>query len=222
MNIHVCILIDCTRNDYGYIDFKKLNVEKYPKVWTKNIGIKIDKLYEKNKIKPKFFKKVLNVVIRNDLIKNVYLLTQHLQYLIDKLNQIHDDEEDKEDVARQKDLVNDILLKDSYWNTIKQTFPSLNLEMINEVWYYFNKNENDLKSYIRKILCYPGNYDILVEYRDYMRNYQIFFTKDYNTIDKVTSNKITNLVELITKLLNNWFDEIPLTRYDTPTLYNVV
>jgi hypothetical protein len=95
------------------------------------------------------------------------------------------------------------------------------LEIINEFWFYFNKNENDLKSYIRKILTYPSNYYTLVEYRDYMRNYQVFFTKDYNAIDKQTYKKITKLVELITKFLNDWYDEIPPTRSDNPTLYNV-
>jgi DNA phosphorothioation-dependent restriction protein DptG len=94
--------------------------------------------------------------------------------------------------------------------------------MINEFWYYFNKNENELKGYIKKILSYPSNYNTLVQYRNYMKNYQVFFTKDYNKIDKETDEKITKLVELITKLLNNWYDEIPPTRSDNPTLYNVV
>jgi hypothetical protein len=94
--------------------------------------------------------------------------------------------------------------------------------MINEFWYYFNKSENELKGYIRKILSYPGNYNTLVEYTNYMRNYQIFFTKDYNAIDKETDKKIIELVELIPKLLNDWFDEILLTRFDSSTLYNVV
>jgi DNA phosphorothioation-dependent restriction protein DptG len=54
-----------------------------------------------------------------------------------------------------------------------------------------------------------------------MRNYQVLFTKDYNAIDKETDKKITKLVELITKFLNNWYDEIPSKRADNPTLYNV-
>jgi hypothetical protein len=51
--------------------------------------------------------------------------------------------------------------------------------MINEIWYYFNKDEKDLKEYIRKILCYPHNYTTLVEFRDYMKNYKVFFSEDY-------------------------------------------
>jgi DNA phosphorothioation-dependent restriction protein DptG len=74
---------------------------------------------------------------------------------------------------------------------------------------------------MRKILAYPSNYNVLVQYRDYMRNYQDFFTKDYNAIDKQTDKKITKLIELITNFLNNWYDEIPDTRSDNPTLYNV-
>jgi DNA phosphorothioation-dependent restriction protein DptG len=74
---------------------------------------------------------------------------------------------------------------------------------------------------MRKVLAYPSNYNVLVQYRDYMRNYQVFFTKDYNAIDKETDKKITKLVELITKFLNNWYDEIPETRSDKPTLSNV-
>jgi hypothetical protein len=175
-----------------YIDFVKLNFEKYPQVWTENIGMKIDKLYEKYKRKPTFFKKVLNIVIRDDPIKNVYLLTQHLGNLLDKLKDIESVNDDEEDSAGQKELVNDVLLEDSLWNSIKQNFSTLNLEMINEFWYYFNKNENDLKSYMRKILAYPTNYNVLVEYRDYMRNYQVFFTKDYNAIDKQTDKKLLN------------------------------
>jgi DNA phosphorothioation-dependent restriction protein DptG len=54
-----------------------------------------------------------------------------------------------------------------------------------------------------------------------MRNYQLFFTKDYNAIDKGTDRKITQLIELITNFLNNWYDEIPDTRSDKPTVYNV-
>jgi hypothetical protein len=133
-----------------YIDFVKLSFEKYPQVWTENIGMKTDNLYKKNKRNPTFFKKVLNVLIRDNPIKNVYLLTQHLANLLERLNDIDsfNDDDEEEDVTRQKELVNDVLLEDSLWNSVKQNFPTLNLEMINEFWYYFTKNENELKSYI--------------------------------------------------------------------------
>jgi hypothetical protein len=85
-----------------YIDFDKLSLEKYPQVWTENIGMKIDKLYEKYKRKPNFFQKVLNIVIRDDPIKNVYLLTQHLVNLLDKLKDIDSlNDDDEEDITRQ-------------------------------------------------------------------------------------------------------------------------
>jgi hypothetical protein len=44
----------------------------------------------------------------------------------------------------------------------KKDFPTINLDMINEFWYYFNKDEDDLKEYIRNILIYPGNYTTLL------------------------------------------------------------
>jgi hypothetical protein len=100
-------------------------------------------------------------------------------------------------------------------------FPTLNLDMINEFWYYFNKDEEDLKEYIRNILIYPQNYNKLVEFRDYMRNYQLSFTKDYNEIDKNTNKRITELVKVIRNALNNWYDKIPLTRSDKPIVYSV-
>jgi hypothetical protein len=40
-----------------YIDFANYPMNKYPQVWTKNIGMKIDNLYKKNKRRPTFFKK---------------------------------------------------------------------------------------------------------------------------------------------------------------------
>jgi hypothetical protein len=136
------------------------------------------------------FKKYLNKLLRDDPINNVYLLTQHLDQLNKKLDgNNYEDEHLLQHIPQYRDLISEVLLEDSLWNTIKSNFSSLNLEMINEFWYYFNKNESELKGYIRKILSYPGNYNTLVEYRDYMRNYQVFFTKDYNAIDKQTDKK---------------------------------
>jgi hypothetical protein len=101
----------------------------------------------------------------------------------------------------------------------KKNFPSLNLDMINEFWYYFNKDEDDLKEYIRNILIYPQNYTVLVEFRDYMRNYQLSFNEEYNAIDKNTNKKITELIEVTTKALNNWYNEIPEKLSDNPMVY---
>jgi hypothetical protein len=154
---------------FNLLDFDKLSFKNYPKIWTEKKGAKIDKLYKVYIEKPIIFQKILNKLIRDDLINNVYLLTQHLQQLNEKV------EHGLENIIEYRDLVNDVLLEDSYWNSIKQNFPSLNLEMIKEFWNYFNKNENELKVYFRKILSYPGNYNTLVKYRDYMKNYQVFF-----------------------------------------------
>jgi hypothetical protein len=191
-------------------------------VWTEKKGAKIDNLYNELEESPVIFKKYLNKLLRDDPINNLYLLTQHLDQLNKKFDRNnYEDEHLLQHTSQYRDLVSEMLLEDSLWNSIKSNFPLLNLEMINEFWYYFNKSENELKGYIRKILSYPVNYKTLVQYRDSMRNYQVFFTKDYNKIDKETDEKITELVELITKLLNTWYDEIPPTRSDNPTLYNV-
>jgi hypothetical protein len=92
--------------------------------------------------------------------------------------------------------------------------------MVNEFWYYFNKNEEDLTDYIRKILFYPSNYNTLVEFRNYLRNYQVFLAKDYNEIDKKTNETISELLKVLTKALNDRHDEIPSTASNHPTVYS--
>jgi hypothetical protein len=190
-----------------YLDFNKYTFDTFPKIWTVTPEKKIDKVYEEYKEKPVTFQKFLNLLIRDDPIDNVILLSQHLQKLDEKL------------IQQYYNVVNKVVLEDNDWNTIKFNFKTLNLEMINEFWYYFNQNEKEFTDYIRRLLVYPGNYSTLVEYKNYMRNYQVFFTKEYNKIDKETDKKITELVEVITKLLNDWYDEIPERVSDIPTVY---
>jgi hypothetical protein len=64
-----------------YLDFNKYTFDTFPKIWTVTAGKKIDKVYEEYKEKPVTFQKILNLLIRDDPIDNVILLSQHLQKL---------------------------------------------------------------------------------------------------------------------------------------------
>jgi hypothetical protein len=209
-----------------YIDFNEYynDLTKLPsKIWTEKKGEKIDEMYDKYEDEPVVFKKYLNKLLRNDPINNVYLLTQHLNYLLKQVDDYesssYDDEHDLKYIKQYRDLVDEVLAEDIKCNQKKYNFPFLNLDMINEFWYYFNKDEDNLKEYIRNILIYPGNYTVLVEFKDYMRNYQHFFDKDYNAIDKNTNKKITDLIEVTTKALSYWYNEIPERLPDNPMVY---
>jgi hypothetical protein len=89
--------------------------------------MKIDEVY--NNETPKTFKKFLNKLIRNDPINNVFLLSQHLQKLHEKFEKIENAYDDDEDVSGQKNLVNEVLLVESYWNYMQ----SLSYKRIGEV-----------------------------------------------------------------------------------------
>jgi hypothetical protein len=62
---------------------------------------------------------------------------------------------------------------------------------------------------MRKLLIYPGNYNPLFEFENYMHNYQTYFTKDYNTISEVANIVIEKFIAIISSALVEWYSEIP-------------
>jgi hypothetical protein len=205
---------------YIHLNEYEKNLGNLPsKAWTKQKAEKIDEMYEQYEYEPLIFKKYLNKLLRNDPINNLIFLNQHLKYLSKQIKEYdsssYDDEHHLQYLTQYADLLVVIISNELDWNGKKEDFKTLNLDMINEFWYYFNKDEDDLKEYIRNILIYPGNYTTLLEFIDYMRSYQVTFNKDYNAIDKNTNKRITELIQVTAKALSDWYDEIPARHFNT-------
>jgi hypothetical protein len=203
-----------------YVDLSNYSdIKQRSNIWTKRKAEKIDEMYDKYEDEPLTFKKYLNKILRNDPINNVIFLSQHLKYLTKQVkeydNTSYDDEHHLQYIEQYRDLVQEVLEDDLQWNEKKKDFSTINLDMINEFWYYFNKDEDDLKEFIRNILIYPGNYTTLLEFIDYMRTYQLTFNKGYNAIDKVTNKRITELIQVTSKVLKDWYDETPVRHFNT-------
>jgi hypothetical protein len=165
----------------------------------KEIADEINRMHSKYKNELTMFKTYLNKLMQSEPMKNGHLVRQHQKYIINLINSSPNDVNQE----TYKNAVKEVIDNDSGWNVIKEVFPSLNYDMIDELYYHFdNNNEDDFKEYIRKLLIYPGNYTPLFEFENYMDNYRTYFTKQYNAISDVRNAEIEKLITIISSTLS--------------------